>query len=539
MKSKKHVPSPVTMVKTYLAKQFTRHPARCAEILHIINKYQLYRVIIRLGTLYQHENIGAENLPESILREHRVYAENVAKAFEELGTCFIKLGQLLSTRSDLLPLPYIAALSRLQDTITPVPSNQISTIIEDNLGASLTDLFSFFDFEPLATASIAQVHKALLHDGTLVAIKVQRPGVQQQVKVDIEVLLEITRFITRHTPLGARYDLLSIVQEMKQSLMQELDFLQEASNTQSVSHGIQEFRHLLTPTIYPAYSSRQVLTLSFIPGRHLAQITIEELCSFAPTTIAKELLSAYLKQIVVTGAFHCDPHPGNLLLTDDGRLALLDFGMIGRLNTRQIENLILLLLAFSERRGEHVANIYLEMVDIPKSFDRRAFVQKICALVCHYHDSNNQCIEIGRALLDLITISSSYRLSIPANFTLLGKALLNLDGTLRLLAPDLNLTQIIHRYLPQVIQQRILTHISPGRSIAWFLETKHLVENTLRKSDVLLEKLASESSASSQQIERLEETIRHASRRLSFGLIASSLILGLAILFNMRQKHKL
>lgn len=535
MKQKQRIPSLMTIVKLYLANQFTRHPARCAEIFHIISKYQLYHIVAQLGMLHRHK---IKHWSEDMFQEHCSYAENMARAFEELGTCFIKLGQMLSTRSDLLPLPYITALARLQYTITPVSSGQIAAIIETDLGASLSDLFRFFDFEPLATASIAQVHKAVLHDGTSVVIKVQRPGVQQQVEVDLEVLLEIARFISRHTPLGTHYELTSIVQEMKQSLIQELDFFQEANNTQSISEDIRKFQHLTAPTIYPAYSSRQVLTLSFIPGRHLTQITNDELSHFASTSIAKELLFVYLKQIIINGVFHCDPHPGNLLLTDDGRLALLDFGMIGRLDARQIEKLILLLLAFSECQGERVTAIYLEMVDTPKNFDRRAFTQKICELVCRYYDSSKQGIEIGRALLDLVTIASAYHISIPPNFALLGKAMLNLDGTLRRLSPNLNLTQVLHHYLPKIIQQRAFSQLSPGRSLAWLLDAKHLVENMLRKSDMLLEKMASEQCATGEQIELLNENIRRASLRLSFSVVASSLVLSLALLVQTKRKQK-
>jgi ubiquinone biosynthesis protein len=486
-------------------------------------------VFTQLSVLQSQKTAG-DRLPEGLLQEHRLYAEKMTLALEELGTCFIKLGQLLSTRADLLPPPYIAALSRLQHAIAPVPGRQIATIIEGDLCTSLSDLFSSFDFEPLATASIAQVHKASLPDGTPVVIKVQRPGVQQQVEVDIEVLQDIARFITRHTPPGTCCGLASIVQEMKLSLFQELDFLQEASNTQSVSHGIREFHRLVTPTIYPAYSSRQVLTLSYIPGRHLSQVSNEELNQCASTAIAKELLFAYLKQIIIYGVFHCDPHPGNLLLTENGRLALLDFGMIGRLESRQIENLVLLLLAFSERQGERVADIYLEMVDLPTRFDRRAFTQNICELVRYYHDRNKQGVEVGKALLELVMIANMHHISIPPNFALLGKALLNLDGTLRHLSPNLNLTQVIYRYLPHIIQRRMFTQISPGRSLAWVLDTKHLVENMLRKSDLLLGKLSDQSTTHEQA-----EAIRRASLHLSLGLVTSSLLLSLVLLFRTRR----
>lgn len=533
MGKQREAPSLGTMLRIYLTSRFTRLPRRCTEILRIFSKYQVYHSLTWLGMFHSHRD---RKVSEHTIQQQYLCAENMARAFEELGACFIKLGQMLSTRSDLLPRPYIVALSRLQYTITPVPGTQIAAVIEADLGASLADLFSSFDFEPVATASIAQVHKALLHDGSSVAIKVQRPGIQQQVEMDIEVLLEIARFLTRYTSLGMHYDLVSIVQEIKFSLFQELDFFQEATHTESIGQHIRTFRHLTTPMIYSAYSSRRVLTLSFIPGRHLAQIPNDELNRFAPTAIAKELLFAYFKQVIINGVFHCDPHPGNLLLTDDGRLALLDFGMVGRLDEDQREKLILLLLAFSERQGERVANVYLEMVEVPQNFDRRAFTQNICKLVGHYHDSSKQGLEIGRALLDLVKVANSYHISIPHNFTLLGKTLLNLDGTLYRLSPNLDLIQVMHRFLPQIIQQRMFSQISLGRSILWLLDAKRLAENMLHTSNALLERLASEQSSSCKRAERLDETISRGFRQLSLGVVLSSLIFSLGLFVRARQR---
>lgn len=524
-----------SLFKECLANQLTHHPARCAEILHVMSKYQVYHTLMQLGMLHQQ---GFAKLSAASLHEHRQYAEQLTRAFEELGACFIKLGQLLSTRPDLLPEPYISSLTRLQSMVAPVPGWQIVQLIEEDLHAPLPEIFVSFDLQPLATASIAQIHKATLPDGSQVVVKVQRPGVQQQVEVDIAVLHDLVRFITKHTPFGARFGFLPIVQEFKRSLYQELDFLQEANNTQNIGHDIREFHSLVTPRIYSLYSSRRVLTLSFIPGKHLKQLSANDLGRCKPTEIAKELLSAYLKQILVSGIFHCDPHPGNMLLADDGRLALLDFGMIGRLDTRQMECIILLLLAFAQRQGERVADRYLELIAPPNHFDRRAFTREICGLVCRYNDLSAKNVEIGKAMLDLVAIASAHHLAIPASFALLGKTLLNLDGALRILSPDLDLLQAVHHDMRQIIQQRTLAQLSPTKSIAWLLDSKHLIENMLRKSDLLLDKLTDERNASSAQMERLHETITRASRRLSFGMIFSSLALSLALFFGLKRARK-
>src|SRR5438874_2590889 len=384
---KSHMNSDTSLLNI-LTSRFSHHPERYVEILQILRKYELHHVAAKFMLSHRHDE---EEEDDGILllddhEEDGDHAEGLAKALEELGPCFIKLGQLLSTRPDLLPKDYIAALSRLQNTVTPVPSEKITAIIESELGAPITELFQSFDCEPLATASMAQVHRAVLRDGNEVAVKVQRPGVRQRIEIDIEVLHEIARFATKYTPFGKRYGIMLVVRELERSLNQELDFRLEADNTRIIGQQIADFQLLTTPKVYSEYTTRRVLTLSFVHGRHLAEVAREELDRLDSRAIAKELLSAYLKQIVVDGVFHCDPHPGNILLADDGRLALMDFGMVGRFDAGMKDKIILLLLAFSERQGERVADSYLEMVELPRTYNRRGFTQDVRALVSRYHD---------------------------------------------------------------------------------------------------------------------------------------------------------
>src|SRR5262249_16779386 len=235
-----------------------------------------------------------------------------------------------------------------------------------------------------------------------------------------------------------------------------------------------------TPEVYGDYTSRRVLTLSFLHGRHLADVPALELAALEPSEIAKQLLSAYLKQSIIDGVFHCDPHPGNIFLTDDSRLALMDFGMVGRFDSGQKDNIILLLLAFSERQGERVADTYLEMIEIPKDVNRRAFTQDVCALVSRYHDMSAGRMAMGTALLDLRKIAQANNTPVPSAMTLLGKAMLNLDGTIRVLSPELDPVQLIRDYMIQVMEKRVRGQLSPGRVFAWILDMKHLVENTPR-----------------------------------------------------------
>ena len=461
--------------------------------------------------------------------EDEDHAEGLAKALEELGPCFIKLGQLLSTRPDLLPADYITALSRLQNTVTPVPGEKITAIIESELGSSIDELFQSFDCEPLATASMAQVHRAVLRNGEEVAVKVQRPGVRQRIEVDIEILHEVARFAAKYTSFGRRYGFLQIVRELERSLSQELDFRLEADSTRIISKQLAEFQKLTIPTVYDDYTTRRVLTLSFVHGRHLADVSREELDTLDSPAIAKELLSAYLKQMVIDGIFHCDPHPGNIFLADDGRLALMDFGMVGRFDSDQKDRIILLLLAFSERLGERVADTYLEMIEIPADVDRRSFTQDVCALVSRYHDMSGGRMAIGTALLDLTRLAQSHSTPVPTAMTLLGKAMLNLDGTIRVLSPALDPVQLIRDYMLKVMEKRVMGQLSPGRVFAWVLDMKHVVEHTPRNTDMILTKLANDQlkiNLEVQQFDKAVNSINRAANRLSLSIIAASLIIG-------------
>jgi ubiquinone biosynthesis protein len=524
---------------TLFTNRFSRHPERYIEIFGILRKYELHHLIAKFLLSHRHEEEDDDTPLLTGHQEEDDHAEGLAKALEELGPCFIKLGQLLSTRPDVLPADYIAALSRLQDTVTPVPHEKIAVIIESELGAPISELFQSFDSTPLATASMAQVHRATLRNGDEVAVKVQRPGIRQRIEIDIEILHEIARFATKYTSFGRRYGFLQIVRELERSLSQELDFRLEADSTRIIGKQIADFQRLTTPTVYDEYTTRRVLTLSFIHGRHLAQVSREELDELDSRATARELLSAYLKQIVIDGVFHCDPHPGNIFLTDDGRLALMDFGMVGRFDADQKDRIILLLLAFSERLGERVADTYLEMIEIPADVDRRSFTQDVCGLVSRYHDMSGGRMAIGTALLDLTRLAQSHQTPVPTAMTLLGKAMLNLDGTIRVLSPTLDPVQLIREYMLKVMEKRVVGQLSPGRVFAWVLDMKHLIENAPRRTELILDKLANDQITIRLEVEHFDQAVKsinRAANRLSLSIIAASFIIGGKFAWDSLQK---
>src|SRR5574341_2591651 len=261
-------------------------------------------------------------------------AEELAQDLEGLGPSFIKLGQLLSTRGDRLPEPYLEALSRLQDQVEPFPLAEVERIVAGELGGRLSKLFSEFELEPGAAASLAQVHRAQMRDGRPVVVKVQRPNIRQQIVEDLEALQEVAEFIDAHTETGRRYEFSNLLAELRRSLLRELDFQREATNLLKLRESLGEFEQIVIPEPVEDYTTSRVLTMDYLPGKKITDVSPLRLVEIDGMALSEELFRAYLKQILVDGFFHADPHPGNVFLTDDNRIALLDLGMVGNVSSR-------------------------------------------------------------------------------------------------------------------------------------------------------------------------------------------------------------
>ena len=511
-----------------LQRKLGRHTSRYKEIFRILRKHQLHHFLLELDP----ESLGTT--PQNVAAAER-RAENFAAALEELGPCFIKLGQLLSTRPDLLPPTYIRAFHRLQNRITPVPTGDVKAIIQRELGKPVEELFASFEDEPVATASMAQVHRATLYDGASVAIKVQRPGVKRRTQEDLEILNEALRFARRYNRSGFLRTLQQMLGELQESMIGDMDFMEEAQNTVRIERQLADFPLLATPQVYMDLSTSYVLTQSFIEGKNLSKLTEEELGALDGVAIAGELLSAYMKQIVVDGIFHCDPHPGNILMTADGRLTLLDFGMVGRFDAAEQDKIIQFLLAFSERQGERVADIYLDMIEAPRNMDIRHFRQDVSSFVSRYHDISGGRVGLGSMFLALVRLAEEHNSPVPSALTLLSKAMLNLDGIVSVLSPQLDPVSLIREYMWQVMQHRIKAQAKSGKKIAWALDIARLMDNAPRRAETILNKLANDDLGIQLRIEHLEDAsqdltraVRGLSRSMFFGsvVIAAGYVLG-------------
>jgi predicted unusual protein kinase regulating ubiquinone biosynthesis (AarF/ABC1/UbiB family) len=287
--------------------------------------------------------------------------EDLARDLEAMGPLFVKLGQLLSTRPDLLPQPYLDALARLHDNVEPVPYGEIETVVQEDLGVRMSKAFESFDPQPLASASLGQVHRATLRDGRPVVVKVQRPGIREVVLGDLDLLDDVAAALDRHSDLGRRHAFRELGEEFHKTLLRELDYRREAGNLKTLGANLASFERILVPQPVEDYTTSRVLTMDHVRGKKVTELHPIRRIELDGPGLAEDLCRAYLQQILVDGFFHADPHPGNVFVTDDERLALLDLGMVARLDPERRHALLRLVLAVSEGRGRDAAEIGAEL----------------------------------------------------------------------------------------------------------------------------------------------------------------------------------
>ncbi len=468
--------------------------------------------------------------------------EQLAKDLENLGPTFIKLGQVLSTRADLLPPAYLEALSRLQDEIEPFPFPDVQQIIEEELGARLSKAFSVFEETPLAAASLGQVHRAALRDGRIVAVKVQRPGVAETVAKDIEAIDEIARLLDARTDAGRRYDLTGMVDEFRNAITLELDYVREADNLRMIGKNLDEFKLIVVPQPVDGYTSKRVLTMDYVSGTKVTAISPVAKLELQRDVLADTLVQAYLKQIVLDGVFHADPHPGNVLVTDEGQLALIDLGMIGRISPHMQERLLKLLLAVSEGRGEDAAEVAITLGEKLPEFNDAGFRRDISSLVGRVGHQNIGQFQIGRVFLELSQVINNNAMRAPADLTLLGKTLLNLDEVARALDPELNVNESIRRNGVELMTRRMKSAATSGGVLAAVLEAKEFAEKLPGRVNRVLDALAA--SELKMKVEMIDdgaiiEGLQKVANRITHGLIVAALIISAAMVMRVDSSFRI
>ena len=504
------------------------------------------KLLIKYGRSDLIRPAGLEDsvLPDEIAEEAGAAApaEELAKDLERLGPTFIKLGQLFSTRADLLPGPYLDALERLQDQIEPFPYEEVERIVSGELGVRISKAFAEFDPAPLAAASLAQVHRAYMRDGRAVVVKVQRPDIRELIVGDLEALNEIAHFLDDHTELGKRYEFENMLVNLRKSLLRELDFTIEANNLHTIGQNLAEFENIVIPEPIDDYTTTRVLTMEYIEGKKITALNPLRLLELDGSLLADELFSAYLKQFLVDGIFHADPHPGNVFVTDDDRIALLDLGMVGRVTRTFQDNLLRLLLAISEGRGEVAAEAAIKMGEAKENFDRRSFHRRITDLVAENSDAVLSKLNAGKVTLEITRISADCWFSLPAEFTMFAKALLNLDRVVYTLDSSFDPNAVIRERANEILQRNITKSMAPNNLLSGVVELKEFAETFPRRVNKILDAIGNNEvrigvDAIDEKV--VLEGLQKVANRITLGLVVAALIVGAALLMRVETSWRI
>lgn len=470
--------------------------------------------------------------------------DELARDLEELGPTFVKLGQLLSTRADLLPLEYVTALSRLQDRCEPFAYEDVERIVDEELGVRISKGFAAFDPVPVAAASLGQVHRAELRNGRPVAVKVQRPDIRPQVVQDLAVLDEVASTLAERTDWGRRHNVSEVVKEFRRALLQELDYRLEAENLVKLGQNLAGIDRVTVPQPVPDYTTDRVLTMDYVHGRKVTEIGPLRSLEMNGEPLADALFDAYLKQVLVDGLFHADPHPGNVFITDDDRLALLDLGMVARISPAMREKLLRLLLAVSEGRGEEAAELTVEMGKdgANGSTDHDGFRREIIELVGEHRDLRVQEIDVGMLVLRISRVAADNEMRLPREMTMLGKTLLNLDMVARTLAPDFDPNAAVRRKAARIASEQMQAHLSPANMLASIMETAEFVQKLPGRVNRILDDLANNRLRLQADVideDTLVEGFQKVANRIATGVVVAALIVGAAMLMDVETEFRI
>jgi ubiquinone biosynthesis protein len=383
------------------------------------------------------------------------------RALEELGTTYLKLGQLLSSRPDLLPDVYIEELGTLVDEVPPFPFAEAERIVQEDLGEGT---LARLEPEPLAAASIAQIHEAVLSDGRDVVLKVRRPGIVEQVDLDLDVIRSTVKFLDKRSETAQALQLRALTEELEVHLRGELDFVEEASNTELVRRLVADYENLVVPQVIRPHVTERLLVLERIRGTKVA--ADHGLAPERANELACDFFRAYIRQVTLEGVYHADPHRGNVIITDDGRIALLDFGLLGRLDEETRTTLSALLLAVAQNRADDVAALLLLLSITDLDSDEPGFVHELRRKLPRYHWRPLAGIPTGEALADLQRIALRHGVRLPTAFALVGKTLSQADSIARTLDPELDPVRLIEQESYELVLTEAEAQLEPNRLFA-------------------------------------------------------------------------
>ncbi|ABB31002.1 ABC-1 domain protein [Geobacter metallireducens RCH3] len=424
---------------------------------------QIVRVLFKFGFDHALELMG---LSQFVARGRKLFrrpaselallspAERMRLSLEELGPTFVKLGQILSTRPDVIPRSFILEFAKLQDQVPSFPFEAVEDQIRKHLGREPSECYSFIDSEPLAAASIAQVHRARLVSGEDVVIKVRRPGVVGLVETDVDAMMGLAMLAERHLPGSDLYDPVGLVKEFARTIRREMDFSREAHTIEKFAENFAGDPTLHFPTVYWGQTAGGVLTMEHVDGIKVSDTAALDAAGLDRKLLARRGADAFLKMVLIHGFFHGDPHPGNVLILPNNVICLLDYGMVGRLDTQLKGYLTDILLAIVQRDVDEVISLLLYSGDITDTLDTRALRRDLSGLIDSYYEVPLQQIEVGRMLLEFLEVITTYHIRFQPDLMLLAKALVAIEGMGRELDPDFDMVEHLRPFMKKALRDR-------------------------------------------------------------------------------------
>lgn len=505
-------------------------------------KIKQYQKFLTFILKYRNSNLVKEvtssALESNTMQAAEAYEQSPEELVEDLkamGPTYIKLGQLLSTRPDLLPDPYLEQLSTLQDNAAPIPFDEVREIVENEIHTRISHAFEMFEEEPIASASIGQVHRATLRSGKPVAVKIQRPNVKKQFLRDLDTLKEMAEWAVNHTKTARKYALDEVLEDLRRILLNELNYTKEAQNLNRLKENLKEFTNLIVPAPVMDYSSENMLTMEYIEGKKVVELSPVKQVEINCEVLVDELVEAYLQQVIEDGFVHADPHPGNIHFTKDHKIALLDLGMVTQFSSKNQDYILQLMVALSDDDGEKAADILIDMGRLQDEYNLELFRKIIHQLVMESKDSKAKDMKTGRMLIQMNKSAAQNGIILPVDINIMGKILLNLDQIIAVLAPDFNLRDAIKKHIQRFMQSQMLKQLKPGNILNAALETKKMAEAMPGRINKFTEQLANNDftlKIDAIDEKRLTDGFQKVANRITLGLIIAAMIMGAAMLMS-------
>ena len=486
-------------------------------------------------------------------------AKAFATALKEMGPTYVKFGQLLSTRPDVVPQEYILALESLQDDVEPFSFADVERTVEEELGTRISKPFDTFESTPLAAASLGQVHRALLRDGREVVVKVQRPNVREDVRHDLDVFHDIATELEKHSDIARKMNLVAALEQARMVMLSELNYVQEARNMETLRQNLSVFPQIYIPSVVHDLSTSKILTTELVKGKKVSKLTPLGLIENDYTQLASVLTQAYLKQICVDGVWHSDPHPGNVFVRDavmtptagpvveaeegsSAQLVLLDFGMVSRISDEFQDEVIKLLLALSTNRGRDVAEACMRMCEPRERFDATLFTRQISNIVAAVHDADARDINTGRLIFTVIGIANSNDLKAPSELTMLAKTMLHLDAITRKLDPEFDPNETIRDYAEQLMSQKLAQKFHPRNFYPALLDLNQLLIELPHRSREILDHAANGKLAVSIKLSQAEEFLsgmHKIANRITVGVVIAALLVSSSLMMRVETTFRI